>query len=66
MKEFIIQVESISTRQQIKLIKACKALCNEYDGEFHLKTVDKNYKPGALKIVNTNKDKKLFWDIRKP
>jgi len=66
MKEFIIQVETITTSQQRKLQKACEAIATEYDGEFHLKTIDTKYKPGALKIVNTNKDKKLFWDIRKP
>ncbi len=62
MKEFIIQVESITTGQQIKLTLACEALAREYDGEFHLKTVDKNYKPGTLKLVNTNKDRVAFWN----
>ena len=62
IKEFIIRVDNL--KDEKKLEGACKKLCHEYDGEYLTRLIDKNYRVGVLQIVNTNKDKTLFWERR--
>ena len=64
LKEYVIQIDSATTRQHAKIQCACKAIAKEYEGDFYVKIIDKDHTPGKLKLVNTNKGRVPFWNVK--
>ena len=64
LKDFTIRLDGFTVREEAKIKRACKAIAAEYKGEFLTTVVDKNYRPGLLKLMNTNRDKEPFWEER--
>lgn len=64
IKEFIIRLEDPTTRQQAKLQKVCKAIAEEYRGEYYLKTINLKYKAWNVKLAKKPlpKDRSVFWE----
>ena len=58
IKEYIIRVDH--KKHEKKIIKACNKICKDYDGEYHTRWIDKNYRMGMLKLTPKNKDTTIF------
>ena len=60
MKEYIIRMHDLE--HDAELIEKFKDICREFGGEYYTKVIDKNYKPGKIKLIPPTKGSKLYWE----
>ena len=61
-KEYVIRTDDL--KHDKMLVRKCKALCKEYEGEYYTRVVDKDFKVYNTKLIPKSKDSKLYWGTK--
>ena len=58
IKEYVIRTDDLEHDKM--LVRKCKALCKEYEGECYTRVIDKDFKVYNTKLIPKSKDTTLF------
>ena len=61
LKEYVIRTDDL--KHDKMLVRKCKALCKQYEGEYYTRVIDDKYQLGHQKLTpKVPAGSKLFWE----